>query len=173
VLGDRVRGLAHEVMKFGIVGAVGFVIDVSIFNLLRYAGDPGLLENKPLTAKAISVGVATVFTYFGNRHWTWQHRERRAVHREMALFFGLNAVALFISVGCLAFTHYVLDLRSPLADNVSANVIGLGLGMLFRFWSYRTFVFRHPEWREEGWPEDVAITHRAEGDEEPFATTSR
>ncbi|MSW42688.1 MAG: GtrA family protein, partial [Actinobacteria bacterium] len=30
---------------------------------------------------------------------------------------------------------------SPLADNVSANVIGLGLGTIFRFWSYRRWVF--------------------------------
>ena len=40
----------------------------------------------------------------------------------------------------------MLDFTSPLADNISANVVGLFLGMLFRFWSYRTFVFRkHPE----------------------------
>jgi putative flippase GtrA len=173
VLRDRVLGLAHEVMKFGIVGAIGFVIDVSIFNLLRYAGDPGLLEHKPLTAKGISVAVATVFTYLGNRHWTWEHRERSGVHREMLLFFALNGVALLISVGCLAFTHYVLDLRSPLADNISANGVGLVLGMMFRFWSYRTFVFRHPDWREVGWPEDDAIKPTDRGDEERSVTAPR
>ena len=32
-------------------------------------------------------------------------------------------------------------LKGPIADNVSANVIGLGLGTLFRFWSYRRWVF--------------------------------
>ena len=29
---------------------------------------------------------------------------------------------------------------SALADNISANVVGLGLGTAFRFWSYRKFV---------------------------------
>jgi putative flippase GtrA len=157
VLGERLRRLAHELMKFGVVGAVGFVVDVTVFNVLRYAGDPGLLDHKPLTAKGISVAVATVVTYLGNRHWTWAHRERSGVHREMALFFVLNAIGLFISVGCLAFTHYVLDLRSPLADNISANVVGLGLGMLFRFWSYRTYVFRHPEVIEQSPPADEPV----------------
>jgi putative flippase GtrA len=154
VLTDRLRGFAHEVMKFGVVGTIGFVIDVSVFNALRYAGTPGLLEHKPLTAKAVSVAVATVFTYLGNRHWTWQHRERSGVHREMALFFILNAIGMLIAVGCLAITHYVLDLRSPLADNISANGVGLGLGMMFRFWSYRTLVFRHPEWADATPPAD-------------------
>jgi putative flippase GtrA len=140
---DRLRRLAHEAMKFGVVGAVGYVVDVSVFNVLRYGGDSGgVLHHKPLTAKAISVAVATVVTYLGNRHWTWRHRERSGARREVTLFFLLNGIGLFIAVGCLAFSHYVLDLRSPLADNVSANVVGLLLGMAFRFWSYRTFVFR-------------------------------
>jgi putative flippase GtrA len=130
-------------MKFGVVGGVGYIIDVGLFNFLRYGGDNGgVLHDKPLTAKAISVTIATVVTYIGNRHWTWRNRERSGAGREVALFFLLNGIGLLISVGCLAFSHYVLDLRSPLADNISANVVGLALGMAFRFWSYRTFVFR-------------------------------
>ncbi|MDP2014193.1 MAG: GtrA family protein, partial [Actinomycetota bacterium] len=46
-----------------------------------------------------------------------------------------------IAIGCLYISHYVLGLTSALADNLSANVIGLGLGTLFRFWSYRKWVF--------------------------------
>ncbi len=142
----RLRALAREAAKFGVVGGVGFIVDVTVFNLLRFAGDPGLLEHKPLTAKAISVAVATMVTYLGNRHWTWAERQRTGASREVALFFLLNAMGMAIALGCLAISHYVLDLRSPLADNISANVVGLFLGMLFRFWSYRTFVFkRHPE----------------------------
>ncbi len=140
---ERLRRLAREAAKFGVVGGAGFVVDVLVFNALRYLGDPGLLEHKPLTAKGISVAVATVVTYLGNRHWTWAHRERSGVRREVTLFFLLNGVGMAIAIACLAITHYVLDLRSPLADNLSANGVGLLLGMAFRFWSYRTFVFRN------------------------------
>jgi hypothetical protein len=34
-----------------------------------------------------------------------------------------------------------MGLTSPLADNISNNVIGLGLGTLFRFALYRWWVF--------------------------------
>ncbi len=146
----RLRNLAHEVAKFGLIGGIGFVVDVTIFNLLRFAGDPGVLEHKPLTAKGISVAVATIVTYLGNRHWTWRDRARTGARREVSLFFLFNAMGMLIAVSCLAFSHYVLDLTSPLADNISANVVGLVLGMIFRFWSYRTFVFRHH-------PEDEAL----------------
>jgi putative flippase GtrA len=144
-LAGRLRSLAHEALKFGVVGAVGFLVDVSVFNVLRYAGDPGVLEHKPLTAKAISVALATLVTYFGNRHWTWRDRPRAARHREAVLFFLFSGLGMAIALVCLAFSHYVLDLRSPLADNISANLIGMGLGTIFRFWAYKRYVFLHPE----------------------------
>lgn len=135
--------LVHEVAKFGVVGAFAYVIDVGLFNLLRFTGGPdAVLHDKPLTAKAVSAAVATTFAYFGNRHWTFRHRDRSGLAREFLLFAVLNGVGLAISLACLAVSHYVLDLRSALADNVSANVVGLVLGTAFRFWSYRRYVFR-------------------------------
>ena len=41
----------------------------------------------------------------------------------------------------LAVSHYGLGFTSPLADNIAKNVIGLGIGTVFRFWTYRTWVF--------------------------------
>ena len=144
---DRARGLLdvvyREMLKFGAVGAIAFVIDFGVFNLLRTGllAEPGPLAHKPLTAKCISVAVATVAAWLGNRYWTFRHRRRSAPHREFVLFVVMNGGGLLIALACLAFSHYVLDLRSALADNISGNVIGLGLGTLFRFWAYRTLVF--------------------------------
>jgi putative flippase GtrA len=134
-----VRALVHEIAKFGIIGMISFVIDVGTFNLLLFGGGP--LNDKPLTAKAASVAVATTFAYFGNRFWTFRHRGRTNMGREYALFFLLNGVAMVIALACLWISHYALGMDSALADNISANVIGLALGTLFRFWSYRRWVF--------------------------------
>ena len=138
---DQVDKLWHEVAKFGVVGAFAFVIDVGLFNILRFAGGEGPMYDKPLTAKVVSVAVATTFAYFGNRYWTFRHRGRTSFGREYLLFFVLNGVGMAISVSCLWISHYLLGFTSALADNISANVIGLGLGTLFRFWSYRRWVF--------------------------------
>ena len=53
----------------------------------------------------------------------------------------LNGVGLLISVGCLWFSHYALGFTSLLADNIRANFVGVALGTMFRFWSYRKWVF--------------------------------
>ena len=136
--------LVRELGAFGVVGLVAYLLDVCVFNVLRYAGDPGVLEDRPLTAKAISVAVATLASYAGNRHWTWRHRNRGRVHREVTLFFVFNALGLGIALVCLAVSHYALGLTGALADNLSANVVGLVLATGFRFWGYRTHVFREP-----------------------------
>ena len=137
------RPTVSEATKFAIVGLTGVGVQFVTFNLLRYAGPNwvGVLEAKPITAQVIAIGLATVVTYLGNRYWTYQQRQRGNPARELPVFLLLNAIAIGIGAACLAISHYVLGLTSPLADNLSGNVIGLGLGTLFRFWSYRRFVF--------------------------------
>lgn len=130
----------REMLKFGAVGALAFVVDIGVFNLLRIGGHYGL-DDKPLTAKTISVFVATVVAWLGNRYWTFRHRRRASARREFVLFGVMNVGGLAIALACLGFSHYVLGLTSALADNVAGNVIGLGLGTLFRFWAYRQLVF--------------------------------
>lgn len=132
---DRLGHLVRELLKFGMVGAVAFVVDVGLFNVLLNETD------KPLTSKTISTVVATTVAYIGNRWWTFRRRSRSRVGREYTLFFLLNGVGLAIALGCLAVSHYLLDFTSRLADNIAANVVGLALGTTFRFWSYRRFVF--------------------------------
>lgn len=143
---DQIGHLVHEVAKFGVVGAVALVVDVAVFNFLLYHSS-GLLHGKPTTAKIVSTSIATVVSYIGNRFWTFRHRDRVGNAREYLLFFLLNGVGLAIAAGCVAFSNYVLDLTSPLANNIAANVVGLGLGTLFRFWAYRRWVF--PEYADD------------------------
>ncbi len=137
---ERVRGAVdvryREMIKFGVVGAVAFVVDLGLFNLLRHT----VMETKPTTATIVSAAVATAVAWVGNRLWTFRHRRSRPAHHEAMLFALTNAVAMLIQAGSIAFSNYVLDLHSLVADN-AAKIIGIGLGTLFRFWAYRTFVF--------------------------------
>ena len=137
---DRLRALLdtlyREMLKFGIVGAVAFVVDMGSFNILRH----GVFAHKPTTATIVSAILGTAVAWIGNRTWTFRHRRNRPAHHEAALFVGTNAIAMGMQVVIVAFTHYVLLLQTVSADNVS-KFAGIVLGTLFRFWAYRTFVF--------------------------------
>ena len=153
---EFVDKIKHEFAKFGIIGFLGFIIDVGIFNYLRFQGGEGMLYDKPLTAKVISVAVATTFSYFANRHWTFRHRQRTSFFREYGLFVILATAGMAIALGCLWISHYLLGFQSALADNLSANGAGLVLGTAFRFWSYRKWVFLAHE--EDGLLAAIAIS---------------
>ena len=131
--------VAREAAKFGAVGAINTVLDFAVLNLL-VAG----LGVAPLRSKVISTVIAATSSYLMNRHWTFRHRERSDVKREYTIFFALNAVGLAIGLLVLGVTVYGLGQDSVLALNV-ANVVGIGLGTVFRFWSYRRYVWTQPD----------------------------
>jgi putative flippase GtrA len=82
-------------------------------------------------------------TYLGSRYWTFRHRERGGMGRETVLFFVLNGIGLGIQLASIGFTNYALGLSDKLASNV-ALFLGICLGTLFRFWSYRKWVWIAP-----------------------------
>ena len=126
----------REMLKFGVIGAIAFVIDLGGTNLLWQT----VLEDKVTTAKIIAGVVATLFAWVGNRAWTFRRRRSRPAGQEVVLFFAVNGIALTIAAGVLALSHYGLGLQTRLADNV-ATVIGIGIGTVFRFVAYRFVIF--------------------------------
>jgi len=121
---------------------MAYVVGVGGFNILVHI-KPAPLESKPLTASILSGALSILVAYFGNRHWTWRDRKWTGARREIALFFIINIIWLSFNVICLASSRYILGFDSILADNISSNVIGVGIGTVFRFWAYRTHVFKH------------------------------
>ena len=142
-----VRSRLLEMTRFLAVGGVAFVVDLGLFNLLRF-GPGELMLHKVLTAKVLSVAVATLVSWVGNRHWTFADHRTAQRGRELTLYAVINVLGVLIQVGALALSHYVLGLHTPLADNVS-TVLGIALGTIFRYVGYKRFVFITPSARDD------------------------
>lgn len=136
--------LIRYALKFGVIGFAGFMIDVVIFNLLRIGvfGSDHFFQG-PIGAKIVSVTLATLATWFGNRYWTFREHRRQNFMLELLEFAAIAVVGMGISLLCLWVSHYLLGFDNLLADNISTNVIGLGLATAFRFLMYRFWVYGH------------------------------
>ncbi|WP_067544173.1 GtrA family protein [Nocardia crassostreae] len=148
VLPKPLRDLADrhsELIKFAIVGATTFVIDIGIFYILKLT----VLEPKPTVARILSGVIAVIASYILNREWTFDKRGGREKHHEALLFFVVSGIGVLLASVPLWVSSYVFDLRQPdasftvenIADFISGFIIGNLLQMAFRFWALRKWVF--------------------------------
>jgi putative flippase GtrA len=134
-LHQRFAALIPELAKFGIVGGIGAVVDLGGAAYLHVAMGIG-----PMVAKGLSISAATMITYLGSRFWTFRHRVNQALLREGLLFVMLNIIGLLIAEAVIAFTSYGLGMKGALTYN-AASLAGTGLGTIFRYFSYKKWVF--------------------------------
>jgi dipeptide/tripeptide permease len=91
---------------------------------------------------ANSVGMAV--SYRGSRSWVFKDRPPRTADGGRTAFIAINAITMLIPIACLWVSRNALGLVDPVSDNVAANVIGLSLGLVARFYLFRTYVFQRP-----------------------------
>jgi putative flippase GtrA len=145
-VGRRIQRFLSEGAKFLTVGGVATVVSLVIFNALvhGYFGSVGLMHDQPLVAFVLANTLGMFVSYRGSRSWAFRNRAAVGPAGGRVAFFVINIVSMVIPLACLAFTRYVLGRSDPVADNLAANVVGLGLGTLARFWAIRRFIFLSP-----------------------------
>ncbi|MGW5974236.1 GtrA family protein [Streptomyces sp. NPDC055186] len=133
---QRLDRLVREVVKFGAVGGAGLLVNLLVFNLVRQVTDLQVVR-----ASVIATVVAIIFNYLGFRYFTYRDRDSSGRTKEMSLFLLFSVVGLVIENGLLYTATYGFGWDSPLQSNIF-KFLGIGVATLFRFWSYRTWVFR-------------------------------
>jgi len=132
------RLLVKEISAFGVVGAVCFVLDVGLFQVLYvHAGVDAVL------AKLISTLVSTTAAYFGHRHWSFSHRARTGLRREYTLFVVINGITLLLGLFIVWLVRYPLGQDGALVLQ-AANVGSIALGTVLRFLAYRRWALLDP-----------------------------
>jgi putative flippase GtrA len=155
-VGKKKRMLG-ESSKFAVVGIVSTIVSVLIFNLLVHGYwfiDQALLRDHAITAYVIASAAGMVVSYRGSRSWAFNDREPTHPDGGRTAFLVINVVTMLLPITCLWISRHLLGLEDPLSDNISANVVGLFLGFVARFFLFRRFVFRDRQ------PDDVPEFYR-------------
>ncbi|MFF1442855.1 GtrA family protein [Streptomyces sp. NPDC058295] len=155
------RRVVRELAKFGAVGGAGLLVNLGVFNLVRH-----LTDLQVVRASVIATVVAIVFNYVGFRYFTYRDRDKSGRTKELTLFLLFSAVGLVIENGLLFAATYGFGWDSPIQSNVF-KFVGIGIATLFRFWSYRTWVFRTLPAKEAvaGAESFLAVTEQSRGPE--------
>ena len=131
----RFQVLVHEIAKFGVVGAIGFVIQLVVQNALYPGHGIGAF-----TAVVIASAFATTVTFLGNRFWAFKHRKGKGIAHESVMFVVFNVAGILIQAGIVDLGVHGLHDSGKVAFNVF-TIIGIAIATLFRLFCYRKFVF--------------------------------
>lgn len=135
----RFRQPVYEFTKFAAVGITGVFVTNATYDLLCFHEGRG-----PVLSATIATAVAAVATYLGNRYWSFRRRQRNWVPREILIFALLNGIGLLIQDAVVAVNYYLLGLGHDRPAVFLALNLGIALATVFRFWSYRRFVWVAP-----------------------------
>ena len=146
-MGARWQRFAAEAGRFLAVGALATVVSLVLFNFLVHGfntADLAPLNDQPELAYLLANGVGMVISFRGTKGWAFRDRESRHADGGLAAFVGINLATMLIPMTCLVLSRNLLGLDDPISDNISANVVGLALANVARFFLFRRFVFRRP-----------------------------
>ena len=118
-----------QLMRFGVIGVIATVIHVAIALLLHH-----LIGVSPLWSNAIAFITAWMFSYVGNRVWTFESETRhtRAIPRYFLVSccgFALNQLIVFVTVSWWGWPFW-------LALACAVTIVPLISFTASRYWAY-------------------------------------
>jgi putative flippase GtrA len=126
-------GTLVQFMQFGVVGAVGFLLDTAtVYGLRASLGLYG--------AGAVAYIVAASGNWLLNRVWTFRGQGSGKMHHQWALFMTTNLLGFALNRGTYALL--VTFVAACAAQPVYAVAAGAVAGMFLNFRLSRSVVFR-------------------------------
>lgn len=83
-------------MKFGVVGAIAFVIDYGLLALLTE-----VFGVNYLVSATVSFTVSVAFNYAASMRYVFRHKEGMSRRREFAVFVVLSVIGLGLNNACM------------------------------------------------------------------------
>jgi len=88
----HVKKLIAQIMKFGVVGVIAFLIDYGLMVFLTE-----VFHVDYLISATISFTVAVVFNYLASMRYVFSHKEGLSRRREFIIFVALSVVGLLLN----------------------------------------------------------------------------
>lgn len=120
--------LISQILRFGVVGGIAFVIDYSILYILTEFG--GI---NSLISAAIAFTISVIFNYIASIKWVFDVNKKQT-KKDVIIFFGLSIIGLGINeliiyIGNNINIHYMI---SKLASTV--------IVMIYNFITRKIFI---------------------------------
>ena len=122
-------------LRFGLVGVVGFAVDGGLLQLLVGVGGWG-----PIVARAVSFPAAVLATWWLNRHVTFRGRDAGPAWASLARYVAVSIVGTSVNFG--VYTSLVLGSAAMAAQPIVPFAIASVAALVFNYLGSKHFAFR-------------------------------
>lgn len=141
---SKLRKLVKQFSKFVVVGIINTAIDFFVLNLEMIITG---ITSGPfiLLFNSVSFSVATVNSYFMNKHWTFQDRKKSHEAVKFSQFLAVSIIGISINGGTVYFiTTFITPFFGidPLLWANIAKLAATGLSLIWNFVGYKLWVFK-------------------------------
>ena len=123
-----------SLIKFALIGAIGFTIDAGLLYLGVY-----VLSTPLFATRAVSILISVLATWLLNRSWTFNLRKIESVWIELFKYLGSRSVGAAINMGI--FTSLVSLATMPFNNPILATPISSAIAMLINYTMVRLFIY--------------------------------
>lgn len=121
-------------LRFGLVGAVGFAVDGGLLQLLVSLGWG------PIAARTLSFPAAVLATWWLNRSITFRERESGGLLASLLRYIAVSVVGTGVNFGIYA--SLVLASATMAAHPLLPFAIASGVALVFNYLGSKHFAFR-------------------------------
>src|SRR5689334_15981562 len=129
------RRVAGQMLRFGIVGGIGFLVDAGVLTLMLTWG------LGPYSGRVISFLAAATVTWILNRSFTFRRDSSSDIHpaNEWLAYLGLMVIGGLVNYGVYAAAVAFLEPvhQHPVIGVALGSIAGMGVN----FWTSKTLVF--------------------------------
>ena len=137
------KKLINQIMKFGVVGGLAFLIDYGVFVLLA-----NKLEINYLIANIFSFTLSLIFNYLMSMKFVFERKENTDKRKEFVTFTILSVIGLgiqeIIILGCVDGLYLNNALLQEKFDidiaKQAGKIIATGVVMVYNFISRKIFI---------------------------------
>ncbi len=153
-----------SILRYGMVGVVGTIIDVGLLYLLvEFAHFP------ILSAATLSFCAAVANNFFMNKYWTFKNREKKSL-RQSLKFLATALVGLALNNLILSLLIFVFHIWYVFAKLITSGIVFFWNFSANKFWTFASYVIARPELPAGLTPtHDISIVIPALNEEENIA----
>ena len=137
--------IIQQFLKFGVVGALCFVIDTGLYTICNFIGIPYLISG------VIGFSVSVIVNYLLSMKYVFVRRDDLSRKREFTIYLilsiiglGLNELILFICVELIYGNWIQLQAILPARGaEILAKIGATGIVMIYNFVTRKIFMEKH------------------------------